>query len=129
METPTSTHTPSASEGSTTRDGVLTRAATGAHGAVDKIAGAADAAIRGAKPALDRIASIAHEAVDKTNATAAPTAEWLTARGEVLKARSKLLIDDSCRFVATKPLTSIAIALAIGVLVGRIIRSSSGSRT
>ncbi len=128
METSTSSNTPSASEGSTTRDSALTRTATGAHHAVDKIAGAADDAVRGAKPALDRIASITHEAVDKASAAAAPTAEWLAARAEALRAGSKLVIEDSCRFVATKPMTSIAIALAIGFLVGRIVRSSLGSR-
>jgi len=128
METPARTSSAPSSSGTSAGDSALTRAASGAHGAVDRVAGAADEAIRSAKPAIDRVAAIAHQTVDKASSAAAPTAEWLSTQGENLKARSKMLADDSCKFVANNPAKSIGIALAVGFLLGRINRSSSGPR-
>ena len=129
METPARTSSAASSSGSfDTGDSALTRATSGAHGAVDKVAGAADEAIRSAKPAIDRVAAIAHQTLDKASSAAAPTAEWLSTKGENLKARSKMLADDSCKFVANNPATSIGIALAAGFLVGLIVRSRSGPK-
>jgi ElaB/YqjD/DUF883 family membrane-anchored ribosome-binding protein len=129
METTARTNASSGSGSPMASDSALGRAAAGAHGAVDKVAGVADQTVRSVGPAIDRVAAIAHQAVDKASSAAAPTAEWLSIKGDSLKARSKMLVDDSCRFVATKPVTSIGIALAVGVLIGLVIRSSSGSRS
>ena len=89
---------------------------------MDKVAGAADEAIRNAKPAIDRVAQAAHQAVDKAAGAAAPTAEWLGEQGENLKATQKKLIDDTCKYVAENPLKAVGIALAAGFLISRLVR-------
>jgi hypothetical protein len=45
-------------------DGALHKAATGAHYAVERVAGAADEAARRAIPAIDRAAEYAHRTVE-----------------------------------------------------------------
>ena len=121
METPARTNIPSNTGNSTTGDGALSRAASGVHGAVDKVAGKADDAVRNAKPAIDRAAAIAHQAVDKAASAAAPTAEWLSAKGENLIARKTMLVDDTCKFVSANPVKSIGMALVAGFLISRIL--------
>jgi len=129
METPAmNSSAPSSSGSSITGESTLTRATSSAHGAVDKVASAADEAIRSARPAIDRVAAIAHQTVDKASSAAAPTAEWLSAKGSNLTTKSRILLDHSCNFVTKNPAASIGIALAIGVLIGRIFRSNSGPR-
>jgi ElaB/YqjD/DUF883 family membrane-anchored ribosome-binding protein len=66
---------------------------------------------------------MAHDAVDKAAAAAAPAAEWLRTQGHDLAAMEKKLVDDACKYVAANPLKSVAIALAAGFLLSRIIRS------
>ena len=122
METPARTNIPSGSGISMTGEGALTRAASGVHGAVDKIAGAADEAVRSVKPAIGRVAAIAHQAVDQAASAAAPGAEWLSTKGESLKATKRMLVDDTCRLVAANPLKSIGMALAVGFLISRMMR-------
>jgi len=102
--------------------GPLNKASGGAHAAVDSIASAADEAARKAKPAIDKVASMAHHAVDKAVDAAAPTADWLAAQGDSLKATQKKLVADTCSYVSAHPLQSVAIAIAAGFLIGRVMR-------
>jgi hypothetical protein len=60
----------------------LNKAAAGVHGVVDKMAVAADDAVRKVKPAIDRVAQIAHQAVNKVADVAGPTADWLSEQGD-----------------------------------------------
>ena len=122
METTVRTPFPPTSGNSTKGDGALHRAATSAHAAVDRVAGAADDAARKAQPVIDRAAELAHYAVDKAADAAAPTAEWLGEQGENLMATPKKLVDGACKYVAANPLRSVAIALVAGLLIGRIVR-------
>lgn len=103
-------------------DGTLNKASGGAHAAVDSIANAADEAARKAKPAIDKVASMAHQAVDKAVDAAAPTADWIAEQGESLKATQKKLLADTCSYVSAHPLQSVAIAIAAGFLIGRVMR-------
>lgn len=103
-------------------DGAIGKASSGAHTAVDSLAGAADGAIRKAQPAIEHVASIAHQAVDKVAGAAAPTAEWLAAQGESLNATQKKLMADTCSYVSAHPLKSVGIALLAGFVLSRIIR-------
>jgi ElaB/YqjD/DUF883 family membrane-anchored ribosome-binding protein len=113
---------PPTSGNSSKGDGLVHEAATSAHAAVDRFAGAADQAARKAKPAIDRAAELAHNAVDKATDVAAPTAEWLGEQGESLMAAQKKLVDGTSQYVAANPLKSVAIALVAGLLIGRIVR-------
>jgi len=122
METTVRSPIPSSSATSGKPESTLNMASSSAHAAVDSIAGFADDAARKAKPAIDGVAAMAHQAVDKVAGAAAPTAEWLTAHGESLKNTQKKLMHDTCSYISTNPLTSVAIALAAGYVISRIIR-------
>jgi len=122
METTVRSPIPSSSATSGKPEGTLNMASSSAHAAVDSIAGFADDAARKAKPAIDGVAAMAHKGVDKVADAAAPTAEWLTAQGESLKNTQKKLMQDTCSYISTNPLTSVAIALAAGYVISRIIR-------
>jgi ElaB/YqjD/DUF883 family membrane-anchored ribosome-binding protein len=102
-------------------EGNLSKASSGAHAAVDSIAGAADEAARKARPAIDRVAAMAHQAVDTAAGAAAPTADWLAEQGESLNAAQKKLVADTCSYVSANPLKSVGIAVVAGFLLGRII--------
>ena len=104
---------------SNSAEGAVNRASSSAHAA---IAGAADEAARRAKPAIDRVAAVAHQAVDKAAGAAGPTADWLTARGERLNATREKLVGDASSYVSSNPLKALAIALAAGFLLSRLIR-------
>jgi ElaB/YqjD/DUF883 family membrane-anchored ribosome-binding protein len=72
-------------------------------------------------PVIERVAAMAHEAVDKAADAAAPSAGWITERGDALNAGQKKLLADTCRYVATNPLKAVGIAVIAGALLGRIL--------
>jgi ElaB/YqjD/DUF883 family membrane-anchored ribosome-binding protein len=72
--------------------------------------------------AIDRVAALAHQAVDKAAGAAAPTADWLTERGDQLDARRKRLVSDSSDLVASHPLKAVGIALVAGFVLSRFFR-------
>jgi len=113
---------PSASGMSKDTDGILNKASSGAHAAVDSIAGAADEAARKAKPAIDQVAAMAHQAVDKAAGAAAPAADWLAEQGDNINATQKKLIADTCSYISANPLKAVGIAVVAGILLSRIIR-------
>ncbi len=71
------------------------------------------------KPAIKRVAAMAHQAVDKAAHTATPAADWLTERGESLKAKRKKLVADTSSYVATHPLKAVGIAAVAGFVLSR----------
>lgn len=113
---------PSTSGMSNDTDGILNKASSGAHAAVNSLAGAADEAARKAKPAIDQVAAMAHQAVDKAAGAAAPAADWLAEQGDSLNATQKKLIADTCSYVSANPLKAVGIAVVAGILLSRIIR-------
>jgi ElaB/YqjD/DUF883 family membrane-anchored ribosome-binding protein len=102
-------------------DGALHSAASAAHDAVNAATGFAEGAARKAQPAIDRMAAKAHQAVDTAADAAAPTADFLAAQGESLKAAQKKLMDETCTYVAANPLKSVGIALVAGFFLSRIV--------
>lgn len=97
-------------------------ALTSAHATVDKMAYAADEAIRSAKPGIERAAQTAHKLVDRAAGAAVPAAEWLGAQGESIKATQKKLLNDTTDYVSANPIKSIGMALAAGFLISRFVR-------
>ena len=121
MEATTRTNTPFPVVNSTA-DATLSKAAAGVHGAVDKMAGAADDAVRNVKPAIDRVAHSAHQAVNKVADVAGPTAGWLSQRGDRLQATRRQVAADTGQYVSAHPWKSLGLALAAGFLISRFIR-------
>ena len=121
MEATTRTNTPFPVVNSTA-DATLNKAAASVHGAVDKIAGAADDAVRNVKPAIDRVAQIAHQAVNKVADVAGPTADWLSEQGDSLNATRRKVAADTTQYVSANPWKSLGFALAAGFLISRFIR-------
>lgn len=121
MEITTRDTTPSGSGMSGNGDGTLSRASSGAHAAVDSIAGAADEAARKAEPTIDRVAAMAHQAVDNAAGAVATRAGWLSEQGESLNATQKKLVAGSCSYVSANPLKTVGIAVVAGFLLSRII--------
>ena len=121
MEITARGNTPSTSGMSGSNEGILNKASSSAHAAVNSIAGAADEAARKAKPAIDQVSAMAHQAVDKAASAVAPTADWLAEQGDSLNATQKKLVADTCSYVSANPLKAIGIALVAGFLLGRII--------
>jgi len=120
MET-TAHNTPSTAGFSSNTEGTLGKSSASAHAAVDSMAGAADEAVRKAKPAIDRVAAVAHQAVDKAAGAAAPAADWLSQQGENLSATQKKLLEDTCKYVSANPLKALGIAVVAGFLLSRIV--------
>ena len=75
-----------------------------------------------AHEAVDSFAGAAHQAVDKAVDAAAPTANWLTEKGESLTAAKKKLLGGTSGFVSENPLTSVAAAVVAGLLLSRLFR-------
>ncbi len=115
-DTPFPTGNPNASHDT------LSKAVAGAHGAVDRAAVVADEAVRKASPVIGRVAERAHHAVDKAASVAVPTVEWLSEQSDGLKATEQKIVADARQYVSANPLKSVAVALAAGLLIGRILR-------
>ena len=71
---------------------------------------------------LNKATAQVHGAVDHVADAAAPAAQWLEKQSNTLASGSDKLLNDSSRYVAAHPLQSLAIALAAGYLISRLIR-------
>lgn len=107
-------------------DNTLSKASSGAHAAVDSMAGAAEGAIQRTRPAIDKVAGMAHRAVDKAAASAAPAAGWIGEKTDKLDQTQKKFVNDTCAYISANPLTAIGLAVLAGVLLSRMTRSSHG---
>jgi ElaB/YqjD/DUF883 family membrane-anchored ribosome-binding protein len=116
------TRTNSAAHGDGAIESNLNKAAAGLHNAVEKMVGAAGNAVQKAEPAIDRVAQLAHHAVDKMADVAAPTASWISERGEKIKKTQSKLVADTSEYVSSNPWKSLGFALAAGYLISRITR-------
>ena len=114
---------PSTSTLSNNLDNPLSKASSGAHSAVDSMADAAEGALRKTKPAIDKVAGMAHRAVDKAAASAAPAADWIEDKGQKLDQTQKKFVNDTCAYISANPLTSIGLAVLAGILLSRMTRS------
>jgi ElaB/YqjD/DUF883 family membrane-anchored ribosome-binding protein len=117
METTSGTIPPNGSSAAMQGNG-----SSGAAKATSAVHSAIDDAARKAGPAIDRAASLAHEAADKVSAVGTQTADWVSAQGEQLSAAQKKLVEDTCRYVSANPLKSVAMALAAGYVISRILK-------
>ena len=90
--------------------------AANVHQVVDKIAGAA-------VPAIDRLAVSAHKTVDKIARTATPAAEWIEQSAHKLNQSRIKMLEDGKQCVRDHPLAAVGTAIAVGALLGYLMRS------
>ena len=79
-------------------------------------------AAAGAHGAVDRASLVAHQVVDQAAGVAAPTADWLGAKAEAALAAPGKLAEGGLKIVTDHPWKALGVALAVGALVGRILR-------
>jgi len=115
----TSGSIPSNGAGSTTPGNgsaaALSKASSALHSAIDEAA-------RKAKPAIDRYATLAHDATDKLSSAGSQTADWMSTKGESLSSTQKQLVEDTCKYVSANPLKSLAMAVAAGYVLSKILK-------
>lgn len=93
----------------------LDNAAAQAHRAVDR-------AREKAAPMLESAASAAHRTIDNVAQKTAPAAQWMTDNGKQLATGSTQLADACSNQVRARPFVSVAAALAVGYLVGKLLQ-------
>jgi ElaB/YqjD/DUF883 family membrane-anchored ribosome-binding protein len=103
-------------------ENTLEKPAAGTSGASNSFTNIGNPAAGKTNPAVDRAAAMAHDAVNTAASAVAPTAEWLQQQGESFVAMERKLMDDTCKYIAANPLQSVAIAVAAGFLLSRLMR-------
>lgn len=71
--------------------------------------------------AVDRVAAGAHTAIEKMSVAAADMSEKLSIKGKELLATQERLMAKGREQVKESPATSMAIALAAGILIGKLL--------
>lgn len=87
--------------------------------AQDTINKASDAA----RPAVERLTAGAHQAVEKLMSVASATADTVSLKSGQLMDAQERLVEDCRVYVRQKPVTSVAIAAAVGYLMSRLMRA------
>ena len=82
-----------------------------------------DAAGEMARPAVDRILTGAHQAVDKLSGLAATAADTVSEKSVQLKEAHAKLMASGRDQVREKPAVAVGIAVAAGIIIGRILSS------
>jgi ElaB/YqjD/DUF883 family membrane-anchored ribosome-binding protein len=91
-------------------------AAQAAHQTVDRVAEKATAQV-------DQLSGTAHRAVDSAADTATSAAAWASTIPEKARRAQSALTESASGSIRARPLTSVLGALAIGFLLGRLLRS------
>jgi ABC-type transporter Mla subunit MlaD len=86
-----------------------------AHKVVDTVADKTTAQV-------DRLSSTAHRAVDKTAGAATQAAGWASSLPDQAKEVQARLTDSVCTSIRARPIATVAGALVVGYLLGRIAR-------
>ncbi|MEO8740844.1 MAG: hypothetical protein ABI537_14225 [Casimicrobiaceae bacterium] len=84
-----------------------------AHTSLDKVADKASAQV-------DRLSGTAHKAVDSAAGAASSAAEWASGVGDQAKQATANVTDAACSAIRSRPISTVAGALVIGYLLGRI---------
>jgi ElaB/YqjD/DUF883 family membrane-anchored ribosome-binding protein len=95
--------------------GTVDSAADQAHRVVDRAEGKGGAC-------TERAASAAHRTIDNVAKATAPAAQWMSENGKQLATRSTELADTCSNQVRARPFVSVAAALAVGYIVGKLIQ-------
>ena len=90
-------------------------AAQTAHQTVDKVSEKTGSQV-------DRLTGMAHRAVDSAADATSSAAQWASAIPEQAKQVQTKMTEAACNSIRARPLVSVAGAIAIGYLLGRIAR-------
>jgi ElaB/YqjD/DUF883 family membrane-anchored ribosome-binding protein len=90
-------------------------AAAAAHKATDRIADTATAQV-------ERLSGTAHRAVDSAADAATSAAQWASTVPQQVQQAQARLTESACASIRAKPLQTVAGALVIGFLLGRLAR-------
>jgi ElaB/YqjD/DUF883 family membrane-anchored ribosome-binding protein len=96
-------------------DAKVEAAAQAAHHATDRIAEKAIAQV-------DRLSGTAHHAVDHTADAAKSAARWAASVPEQARQVQAQLTESASASIRARPLTTVAAALVVGYLIGRLAR-------
>ncbi len=94
-------------------------AASSAHDAVDKVAAAADTAVRKVTSVIDGAAASSHQVVNRIEDTVKPAEHWINEKTNALLAAPKNAVSGVSDCIAAHPWKSIGLAVLAGVLLGR----------
>jgi ElaB/YqjD/DUF883 family membrane-anchored ribosome-binding protein len=86
-----------------------------AHQTVDRMADKAT-------PALERARTNVHDTIDKVADSAACGVDWAAENTKVIAQKSSELTEVASSYVRERPLVAVAGALALGYLLGRLMR-------
>jgi ElaB/YqjD/DUF883 family membrane-anchored ribosome-binding protein len=90
-------------------------AAQTAHQTVDKVSEKTNSQV-------DRLSGMAHRAVDSAADSASTAAQWASAIPEQAKQVQTKISEAACTSIRARPLVSVAGAIAVGYLLGRLGR-------
>jgi hypothetical protein len=93
----------------------LDSAAQSAHHTVDRVADKATAQV-------DRLTGTAHRAVDSAADAANTAADWVSTLPEQAREVQSKFSESACASIRARPLSTVAGALVVGYLLGRIAR-------
>lgn len=82
---------------------------------------AVDRAAGGAKPAVDRIAGSAHQAVEMIAIAASDVVDALGMKADEVQDIQARLVDQCRGYVRENPLAAVGIALAAGLVLGKLL--------
>jgi ElaB/YqjD/DUF883 family membrane-anchored ribosome-binding protein len=69
---------------------------------------------------VDQAADVGHQAIDGAVAVAEPAQAWISEKSDSLMAVQRTALDNTRKYIVENPLQSIGIALATGLLIGRL---------
>jgi len=91
-------------------------------GMADRAHQALDRAADRVPPTLERVRDRAHSTIDKVAETAATSVDWATQSGRKLARRGGQYGEMASDYVRQRPLIAVAGAIALGYLIGRMLR-------
>ena len=109
------TTTGAAPVGSSLNNPGFDNTAQSAHNAVDRVASSATSQV-------DRLSGAAHQAVQRAADAASTTAEWAANLPEQAKQAQAKVTDAACASIRARPISTVAGALVVGYLLGRLAR-------
>jgi ElaB/YqjD/DUF883 family membrane-anchored ribosome-binding protein len=101
---------------------ITSSASNAVSGVAERAHQAIDRAAEKASPALERVRTGVHNTIDKVADGAACGVDWAAENTKVLARTGTEFSEVASGYVREKPLVAIAGALALGYLVGRLMR-------
>ena len=94
----------------------------GTSGIVDRAHLMVDKAVDQLAPVVQGASTAAHQTIDKVATAAAPVAEWASENGRQLATKTSEFAEVCSAQVRARPIATLAGAIAIGYIAGRMLR-------